>query len=139
VSTTDAVLSSTARTPDCDGPRRFWLIPVVVLGTLIAAAVVFWTLVVVRILPTPPFAGPYPPLWFIFPIGFLLFWLLVILLIARRGGWVGRWGWGWESRLDAEEVVRIRYARGEISREEMSQRLHGLQESSRFRSEVDAR
>jgi uncharacterized membrane protein len=139
VSARDAVPSSTARAPECDGPRRFWLIPVAVLGTLIAAAVVFWTLVAVRVLPAPPFAGPYPPLWFIFPIGFLLFWLLVILLIARRGGWVGRRGWGWEARVDAEEVVRIRYARGEISREEMSQRLDGLQESSRFRSDADVR
>jgi uncharacterized membrane protein len=139
VSATGAVLPGAVRAPECDEPRRFWLIPVAILGTLIAAAVAFWSLVAVRAVPTPPVAGPYPPLWFIFPIGFLLFWLLVIFLIARRGGGFGPRRWGWESRLDAEEVVRIRYARGEISREEMSQRLQVLQESSLVRSEDDAR
>jgi uncharacterized membrane protein len=139
MSTAGAALPGAVRAPDCDRPRRYWLIPIALLGALVGAGVVFWTLVSVRVLPTPPIAGPYPPLWFLFPIGFLLFWLLVILLVARRGKWVGPWGWGGEPHPDAGEVVRNRYARGEISQEEMSHRLQVLQESSRIRSEDDAR
>lgn len=62
-------------------------------------------------------------------VGFGLFWLLVlaavvvlVLFLVRKPG-----GSGWKLPGDsAEEILRQRYARGEINREEYEDRLREL-------------
>jgi uncharacterized membrane protein len=112
---------------DCGGSFRFWWIPAAFLGAFLAAAVGFIVLVWAGILPPPPWGGAAAPGWFLFPLGFLAFWL-VVLLVVRPWHWRGGWGRGYGGYrvADAREIVRVRYARGEISREEMSGMLRDL-------------
>jgi putative membrane protein len=59
-----------------------------------------------------------PGWWPVFPIGFGLFWLLVLgggfYLLSKRGRWSGG---------GAERVLAERYARGEIDEDEYRERL----------------
>jgi uncharacterized membrane protein len=72
--------------------------------------------------------------FFLFPIGFLIFIFLVFFAI-RVAFW-GRWsGGGWRARrgyyygdADAREILRIRYARGEISKDQLGQMMKDLDE-----------
>jgi putative membrane protein len=63
--------------------------------------------------------------WVLFPIGFGLFWLLVLgggfYLLSKRLRWRGG---------GAENVLAERYARGEIDEEEYRERLNVLRHSS---------
>lgn len=89
------------------------------------------------------------PVGMIFGVGWLLFWVLVVLACGTFIFRAGRWGWrgqawsgrqGWQDpsarpedpmpvRGDLEparKIVRERYARGEISTEEYRERLDNL-------------
>lgn len=128
-------------TSGCGGSSRFWRIPVLLLGFILAAGVTVFALAWVHRLPVPPWAvGPYPPFWAFFPLGVLLVWLIVIFLV-RPWGWRGRAGWatgrGWAGAPD--ETIRWRYARGEISREQMDEMLRHLEESTRGRDAPELR
>jgi uncharacterized membrane protein len=60
--------------------------------------------------------------WWIFPLAFGSLWLLAIIFGARRWsrfGW-GQRGWGYP---DATEVLKERFARGDIDADEYQQRL----------------
>ncbi len=67
--------------------------------------------------------------WFILIL--LLIVVVVGVMIASRGGWSSRSSRGTPSpRLDsrqAEEILKERYARGEITREEYEQMRHDLE------------
>jgi len=52
-----------------------------------------------------------------------LWWLLVIVALGAAVWWLIRRAW---PRNDALEILRERYARGEISREEFESRRRGL-------------
>jgi putative membrane protein len=69
--------------------------------------------------------GHAPGWWVLFPIGFGLFWLLVLgggfFLLSRRVRWRGH---------GAESVLAERYARGEIDEDEYRERLAVLRHSS---------
>lgn len=59
----------------------------------------------------------------------LLFWVLIILLIvrlirraSRKGNWHRVWG-----EKDAMEILRERFARGEINKEEFEERKRALE------------
>jgi putative membrane protein len=70
------------------------------------------------------YAGPF----FFFPFGFLFF-VLIAFFVVRSLFW--GWGWGWRGRGgyrggwgyggDAKEILRRRYARGEITKEQFDQ------------------
>lgn len=69
--------------------------------------------------------------FFFFPFGFLIF-LLFLFLIFRFAFW--GWGWGWRRRgyygwTDSKEILRMRYARGEISKEQFDQMMHDIDAS----------
>jgi uncharacterized membrane protein len=99
-----------------------WILVVGVLATLIAAG---WFL---------PFAHPTggpPPFWPIVPFGIVL--AIVVLFLALRttvrgfGPWYGR---RWSEPASAREIVRCRYARGEITAQQLREMLGDLDERS---------
>jgi uncharacterized membrane protein len=116
-----------ASDPDCRAPGRPWLLPWLVVGAVAAVVVALFALAWVGIVPTPGDGAPYPPFWLVFPVGFLLFWLLVVTVARPRWGH-GGWGGGYYRSPDAEELVRIRYARGEISRDQLTAMLRDLRD-----------
>ncbi|MBI3859422.1 MAG: SHOCT domain-containing protein [Thaumarchaeota archaeon] len=75
----------------------------------------------------PYYGGRYP---FFFPFG-LLFFFLFIFLVARLLFWP--WGGGWRRGYwyhhgEAGEIVRQRYARGEITKEQYDQMMKDLEQ-----------
>jgi len=85
--------------------------------------------------PMPYYYG-YPGFgWWFFPLG-LFFGLLFLFFIFRVLFWGWGWGggWGWRRRYwygyygDASEVLRQRYARGEITKEQFDQMKRDLEQ-----------
>jgi len=83
-----------------------------------------------------PYNGyPFFGGWFFWPIG-IFFFLIFLFFVAR----VMFWGWGgggWRHRYsygygygygDAHEILRQRYARGEISKEQFDQMTRDLEQ-----------
>lgn len=77
-----------------------------------------------------PFYG-----WFFFPFGFIFFFIF-IFFIFRFAFW-GWGGWGWRRRYwygygygysDAHEILRQRYARGEITKDQFDQMMRDLEQ-----------
>ena len=109
-------------------PPRLWpwiLIPVVALLAVVTFAVVG--------LLTVGAAGPYPwPWWGFFPwfpfVGIWIFFGFLFLLgVFRCSG--GPWGWGYAGgRDDSRAILRERYARGEITREQFDRMRRDLDE-----------
>lgn len=111
------------------GPRSRWAyLPLVAAVAVIAAlglAAWWWG---------GPGAGPvegfpYPFFWPLAPLGFFLVLLLVFSFTrfafwGWHGGGAGRYG------PEAREILRARFARGEISRDQLRQMLRDLNEST---------
>ncbi len=84
--------------------------------------------------PARPYAY-YPFPFFFFPFGFLIFFFAVFFVV--RGLFWG-WGWGWRGGYsrgywhsqryygDATEILRQRYARGEITKDQFDQMMKDL-------------
>jgi uncharacterized membrane protein len=76
-----------------------------------------------------PFTGYYP--FFFFPFGWIFGFLILFLLLR----WIF-WPWGWGHRRgyrgyrDEYHILRVRYARGEITKEQFDQMTRDLQESN---------
>lgn len=92
---------------------------------LVAVLALGWT-------PGPPWGGPYPLFWPLFPLGFFLVALLVIS--AARWAWWGArgeaWGrYGGYGPPRARELLRERYVRGEITREQFREMRRELEEA----------
>jgi uncharacterized membrane protein len=87
---------------------------------LVATSAVGW-------LPHPGPNGPYPVVWPLFPFGFFLLFALLFLLF-RTGRWdSGPWGNCYRPEADsAQGILRQRYARGEISAEELRRMMREL-------------
>jgi uncharacterized membrane protein len=72
---------------------------------------------------------------FFFPFG-LLFGIFLIFIIFGALRWVfWPWGWGyrrshWRYRDESYYIVRQRYARGEITKEQFQQMMRYLQEAN---------
>jgi len=85
-------------------------------------------------LPARPFAY-YP--FFFFPFGFLIFFF-AIFFVVRVLVWGLGWGWGWRGGYsrgywrgqgyygDAKEILRQRYAKGEINKDQFDQMMRDL-------------
>ena len=111
-----------------------WILGLIVALLILGAVAAFFGHLVYGAYP-PYYYGPgYFPFGFFFPFGFIFFFLFVFILfrlVFWRGGWgwgPGRWGyrgyggyWG-----DAKEVLRLRYARGEITKEQFDQMMRDL-------------
>jgi uncharacterized membrane protein len=66
--------------------------------------------------------------WFFFPFGFI-FLVFFVFFIGRLLFWP--WGWRrgyWYHRDEAGEILRQRYARGEISKEQLDQMMRDLEQ-----------
>ncbi len=82
-----------------------------------------------------PYNGAYGGWYFFpffFPFGFLFFFFIVFAL-GRLFFWP--WGWGgrrgyWHHHSGAEEIVRERYAKGEITKEQFDQMMRDLGQHS---------
>jgi putative membrane protein len=79
-----------------------------------------------------PYYG-YPSFgwWFFFPFGFFFF-VIVVFFVSRLVFWPW-WGGGWRRRYwygygDAHEILRQRYARGEITKEQFDQMTRDLEQ-----------
>ena len=76
-----------------------------------------------------PFMGYYP--FFFFPFGWVFAFLILFFLLRMIF-----WPWGWGSRRRYRgypyeyHILRVRYARGEITKEQIDQMTHDLQESN---------
>jgi len=79
----------------------------------------------------------YYPRFFFFPFGFLIFFF-VIFLVAKGLFWGLGWGWGWRRGYyggywhrayygDSTEILRQRYAKGEITKEQFDQMMRDLE------------
>jgi uncharacterized membrane protein len=86
-------------------------------------------------LPVGPY-GFYPRPYFFFPFGFLIFFFAIFFAVRVIFGW--GWGWGWRGGYysrryryggyggDAMEILRQRYARGEITKDQFDQMTRDL-------------
>lgn len=78
------------------------------------------------------YGGPFFGWWF-FPFGFVFF-IFFVFIIFRFAFWgVGGWGWGRRYYYrygygDAREILRQRYAKGEITKEQFDQMMRDLEQ-----------
>ena len=108
-------------------------VPLGVFGVFAAIVVGLAVAASLGSLPGSPWGGPYPVFWPYFPLGFF-FVIFLVFFALRWSGW-GRGRWGWRSwgyagpgGPGAREILRQRYARGEITREQMQQMNRDLDE-----------
>ena len=111
-------------------PGRFFLWGFVaflaVVGTIAAVSYIF-----------RPIAAGYPFGWGFFPFGFFFafFWIFAVFWFVRFLFWPSRWGyrhrqwgygWGYSDR--AYYILRERYARGELTKDQYDQMVRDLQQ-----------
>lgn len=105
-----------------------WVLVALVLIAVVAAAVALAARYYYP--PTMPYAG-YPYFgWFFFPLG-ILFIFFIVFFVARLIFWpLGRGGMRryWYRYGDAREILRRRYASGEISKDQFEQMMRDLEQ-----------
>lgn len=70
--------------------------------------------------------------WFFFPFGFF-FIFFIIFAVSRLIFWPWGWGWRrgyWYHQDEAAEILRQRYARGEITKDQFAQMMRDLEQHS---------
>lgn len=111
------------------GMRFGWLLVCLILLAVLA----FVIALTVRVF-FPPAATPYHSgrffFLFFFPFGILLFFLIVFVIVRLI---FQPWGQGyrrayWRHRSEAAEIVKARYARGEITKEQFDQMMRDLEQ-----------
>ncbi len=114
-------------------PHRGSLFAWAVLGVVLVAITAFIALLALRGYPTMPatYSGyPFFGWWFFFPFG-LIFFFAFIFVVSRLIFWPLGWGWRrryWYGYGDAHEILRQRYARGEITKEQFDQMRRDLEQ-----------
>jgi putative membrane protein len=75
----------------------------------------------------PWFGGGWSPWFVLWPLGMLVFMLLLAIIFCRRGGMCcGPWGHaGHRTPLD---ILKERYAKGEISKDEFDRMKRDIQD-----------
>jgi len=107
-----------------------------VLAVVLVAVVAFFAILAIHGYPSVPagtyYGYPFIGWWFFFPFG--IFFLFIILLFVSRlifwpmgGGWRRRYGYGY-GYGDANEILRQRYARGEITKDQFEQMKRDLEQ-----------
>ncbi len=116
-------------------PHRGSLFAWTVLGVALVAIIAFFALLALHGYPAMPanYAGyPFFGWWFFFPFG-LIFFFVLIFVAGRLIFWPIGWGWRrryWYGYGDANEILRQRYARGEITKEQFDQMRRDLEQHS---------
>ena len=97
-----------------------------ILAILVVAVVALFAAVLTHgFLPGPYYGYPWYGWWF-FPFGILFFFMFVFFvarLVLWPLGWRRRYWYGYG---DAREILRQRYARGEISKDQFDQMRRDL-------------
>jgi putative membrane protein len=116
---------------DTDYDRHRKLIGRGVAGLLLLIGIVVLVGAVLRLViaPTSGFRG----FFFFFPFGFFFFFLFLFFVF----GWFRWWGWGgwrgypmtWGYHDGASEILRQRYARGEITKDQFDQMMRDIEQS----------
>ena len=112
--------------------RRLATIGILAVLTLVGVSIAtylyhFATSTTVPTMPLPRFF-PFGWLWGLFFI-FIAFWLVRLLFLPWRWGWhYGRRYWRYGD--SAYYILRERYARGEITREQFEEMMRDLQQHS---------
>jgi len=114
----------------CRVMRFGWLLVCLILLAVLAFVITLTVRVFFPPATTPYHSGRF--FLFFFPFGILLFFLIVFViarLIFRP------WGWGyrrayWRHHSEAAEIVKARYARGEITKEQFDQMMRDLEQHS---------
>jgi len=78
-----------------------------------------------------PYYGFFPFGFFFFPFGFIFFFIIVFFVFRFLF-----WGWGWGGRYrwygrywgGPAEILKERYARGEITKEQFEQMMRDLEQ-----------
>jgi putative membrane protein len=111
--------------------RFVWLIAAIVLLAVMAFV---GSVVAHYYFPsTMPYYG-YPFFgWFFFPFGFIIFFLLIFFVVRLvfwpMGGWGGRRRYGYHYGYgDSREILRRRYAMGEITKDQYEQMMRDLEQ-----------
>ncbi len=129
---------TTQTTYNRDYPHRRGGFGWLVLGLVLLVVVVLSVFALTRnfFYPYPAAVmGPYYGGWFFFPFGFIFFFIF-IFFIGRLLFWpFWGWGWGWRHRYgyrygydDAHEILRQRYAKGEITKDQFDQMMRDLEQ-----------
>jgi len=116
-------------------PGRF------LLWGFIALIAVIGTITAVGFLLRPTIAPYYPFGWGFFPFApfFAFFWIIAIFWFVKFLFWPWRWGmgrryWGYSRGYgygdNAYYIIRERYARGEITKDQYDQMMRDLQQHS---------
>jgi putative membrane protein len=113
-------------------PRRGSPFAWAILAVAVAAVIAFFAVLAIHGYPGSPAARYYGypvfGLWFFFPFGILFIFILLFLvsrLIFWPMGWRRRY---WYDYGDAQEILRQRYARGEITKEQFDQMKRDLEQ-----------
>ena len=104
------------------------------MGLIVIAIVSFFAVLALRGYPSSPammyYGFPGYGWWFFFPFG-IFFIFIVLFFVSRLVFWPMGWGWRrryWYRYGDANEILRQRYARGEITKEQFDQMKRDLEQ-----------
>lgn len=112
--------------------RRFIGWGIAALLLLIGIAIVVG--VVVRAIVGPAAGFGFFPFFFFFPFGFFIFFFVFFLFRVLFRPWGWSWGWGGYPMYgryhdDAAEILRRRYASGEITKDQFDQMMRDIEQS----------
>ncbi len=111
---------------DWESPRQSLSRIIVTLLVVVVALVAFSMLFYIL---RPSSAGPFYYYPFFFPFGWI-FGFFIIFWVLRWLFWP--WGWGyrrrrWRYRDESYHILRQRYAKGEITKEQFEQMMRDLE------------
>ena len=110
-------------------PGYFILFTLIVLAVIVIGAFALFHYLV-----PPPAQGYYFGYWPFFPLGMLGFFIVLFLIFGVLR-WAF-WGWGWRhggyggSYADPKQILKRRYARGDITKEQFEQMMRDLDQHS---------